>query len=106
MPVAGAGRIERRVDSRRRESRARRALGQRRSADIAETEEEDRGGICSIFTHIAHVLHEVEPTFNLRVRRALLAMAGEAIIVEGEGCQWQERRAEEHTSELQSLMRI
>src|SRR3546814_8610150 len=58
---------------------------------IAETEEEDRGGICSIFTHIAHVLHEVEPTFNLRVRRALLAMAGEAIIVEGEGCQWQER---------------
>src|SRR3546814_4550280 len=55
MPVAGAGRIERRLDPRRREGRARRALGEGRTADVAEAEEEDRGFPFSIVMHVVPV---------------------------------------------------
>ena len=75
MPVAGPRRIDDRVDASLCESGARGALGERRAADVAEAEEKDRGFCnCSIVAHVARPLHKVEPTFNLRLGPALLAM--------------------------------
>ena len=54
---------------------ARRAFGERRTADVAEAEEEDRGSRnFSVIAHIAYPPRKVEPTFNLRLFPALLAM--------------------------------
>ena len=47
-------------------SDARGPFGKRRAADIAEAEEENRGGIWSIFAHIVRLRSKGEPTFNLR----------------------------------------
>jgi hypothetical protein len=75
MPIAGSRRIERRVDAGACEGGASRAFGKRRTADIAEAEEKDGGPRnFSIASHIDMPPHKVEPTFNLRLCPALLAM--------------------------------
>ena len=66
VPVAGARRIEPRSDPGRGKGGARGPFGKRGAADIAEAEEENRGGIWSIFAHIVRLRSKGEPTFNLR----------------------------------------
>jgi hypothetical protein len=75
VPVAGPRRIEPGVDPRGGEGGARRAFGQRRAADIAEAQEQYGGDFVAIVVHFAPFAPEVEPTFNLRLCAALLAMA-------------------------------